>query len=410
MYRKFFAKVAFSCIVVLAIISPVYSIDGKTGAFYGLGQSATPTPDTTSQKLDDVNSKIKDLEKQINDLQSKEKSLNSQIEVMDNEIELTQLKIDATEEQIAALNKDIDTANNKITNLEGTLGKVTKTLINRIIATYKQGSTSETEIFVSAKNFSDYFTKMNYLRLIQAQDRRLLYETQQTKNDYANQKNIYETKRKKVITLQKQLEDYNKQINDDKRAKEELLAVTQNDEKNYQQLLSAAQAEKNAIEGVIASIKLENGTPVAKGQIIAQVGNTGAPYCSTGDHLHFEVRINGGDVNPANYLKSGVSWKYNYNQDQYDYYGTISPGGDWDWPLSDTIEINQAYGNHGFSKTFYSDGFHHGIDMISDSSEYIRSPKEGTLYKGTTSCSGVPMNYVAVDHGGGIISWYWHVK
>jgi len=43
------------------------------------------------------------------------------------------------------------------------------------------------------------------------------------------------------------------------------------------------------------------GDIVRKGQVIARVGSTGA---STGNHLHFEVRINSSSVNPFRYLKN----------------------------------------------------------------------------------------------------------
>lgn len=60
---------------------------------------------------------------------------------------------------------------------------------------------------------------------------------------------------------------------------------------------------KNGYEtvyGHISKLIGKTGDKVNKGEVIAEVGNTGR---STGPHLHFEVKVNGKNTDPMNYLK-----------------------------------------------------------------------------------------------------------
>jgi len=45
------------------------------------------------------------------------------------------------------------------------------------------------------------------------------------------------------------------------------------------------------------------GAAVAQGDVLGGVGNTGK---STGNHLHFEIRVEGEAVNPREFLPEGV--------------------------------------------------------------------------------------------------------
>lgn len=379
--------------------------------------SPTPTPESGNNKVrvegcpyDELSKCIEFFQEKVTELTTQGKTLASQIAVMSNQIQLTEARIQATKQEITDLTLDIDTTNKKITHLQKSLNTLTEVLLNRIVATYETSRSQPFEILLVSDSFSNFFSRLNYLKIAQAHDKKLIYQTQQAKNDYANQKEIFENKKRKVETLKNQLEAYNLQLDQEKKAKQSLLDVTKNDERRYQELLAKARAEQEAIKGVLASIQLKDGSPIKEGEAIAVVGNTGHPYCSTGPHLHFEVTKNGVSDNPNNYLRSGISFKYSYPEDKYDYYGTISPQGSWNWPLNETVQINQGYGSHGYAKSFYPDGTHHGIDMDSDSSSVIKAPRDGTVYKGTASCKGASMNYVAIEHGDGVISWYWHVR
>ena len=401
------------CLSIIVALTLIFLIFNNKFTY---AEDLTPTP-TPNNKVhvegcpyEELSKCIQFFQEKVSELDQQGKTLSSQIAVMSNQIQLTEARIKATKQEISDLILDIDTTTKKISHLQNSLNSLTEVLLNRIVATYEAGRAQPFEILLASSNVSSFVSRLNYLKIAQAHDKKLIFETQQAKNDYGNQKEIFENKKKKVEALKEQLEAYTNQLAQEKKDRESLLEVTQNDEKRYQTLLEKTRAEQEAITRVLASIQLKDGSPIKEGEAIAVVGNTGYPHCSTGPHLHFEVRKNGASENPNNYLKSGISLKYSYKEDNYDYYGTINPQGNWNWPLKETIKINQGYGSHGFAKSFYPDGIHHGIDMDSDSSSIIKAPKDGTLYKGTTSCKGAAINYVAIDHGDNIISWYWHVQ
>ena len=56
-----------------------------------------------------------------------------------------------------------------------------------------------------------------------------------------------------------------------------------------------------------AGIRIEAGTRVQKGQVIATAGDTALSEISEDSHLHFELSVNGESVDPSDYIEFSKS-------------------------------------------------------------------------------------------------------
>lgn len=208
--------------------------------------SSTAFAQTTSggsETYDQLQNKIHELEGKVASLKQQGNTLSVQIGVMDNQVKLTEYRINANQQQITDITLDIDSTTKRMSNLEGSLDNVSKVLINRIAATYKINSINPVQFVLSSHSISEAIERVNYLKLVQEHDKKLLLDTQQAKNDYENQKTIFEEKKKKIETLKTQLEDYTKQLDQQKADKQKLLSETEGDEAKYQAILEQTRAQ-----------------------------------------------------------------------------------------------------------------------------------------------------------------------
>lgn len=352
-----------------------------------------------------LDKQIKDLEDKIAASKSEQNTLSKQITLLDSQIKLTTLQVQDTEKKVAVLEGEIGELTEEIGRLEDLKTKRLELVLHRIPQSYKRGSSSQFGWLLFSKNFAELLTRAKYLVQVQEEDTTLYKQLQLTQMNYNERRDIRESKKVEQEALRKQLEKHTKDLATQKKQKQALLDQTKNSESVYQQLLAQALAEKQAIDrALVNSVKVG---PVKKGDPIALVGNTGFPGCSTGAHLHFEVRQGSTWADPSQFLGSKTV------KDEQGGGGDWTLGnGSWAWPLSDTIRLTQHFGKTPWSWRYsYSGGIHTGFDMISTSSEVIRAPADGDLFSSSQACgtsSVIKIKYI--DHGSGVISFFLHVQ
>ena len=367
--------------------------------------------DNKAQCLSDL---IKEYESKIGELQGKQRTLATTIQVLDSQIALTLVQISATEANIIQLNNEIQQLSLKIGQLNDVLADVSQVLSARIEETYKRLLISPVHFLFSANDFADFLSRLEYLRSAQYHDRELLYNMEEARLNFDQQKTLKEQKQQELEVLQKRLNTQKLLLGQQKGSKQRLLQETRNDEQVFQGLLAKARTEFLSIQAILAGKgeEVEVGE-VGEGDVITSL-IVGGSCNSSGTHLHFTIADSGGNtINPFEKLKSVDYENCSGSSCGSGDGDSFNPSGSWNWPMNPKIRMNQGYGHtwavaNTWVGQIYS--FHNGID-ITGSSYDVKSVQAGTLYRGSyTGSGGCRLPYMKIKHkDGDLNTYYLHV-
>ncbi len=343
-------------------------------------------PTLAEEVVDSLQKQIEDYTQKISELSKAKDTLSNQISYLNSQVELTQLKIQQTQQNIIQLEQEIQELSLKIDKLDINLNRLSIIFIQNVNQSYKLTKKTPPLIVLLTKKFNQFLDQYKYLKTTQQNNRDLLIQLETTRTNFDIQKTQKAQKQEELSILKSKLDQQQKDLNNQKLAKANLLETTKNNEKRYQQLKADAERELSSL----LAARFVGKRQVDKGEALGIMGNTGYSF---GAHLHFGLY----ELREENI----ASWSY---------FNDIDPNGyisQHQWPMSDPITITQQRGVTQYAY-LYSDRFHHGIDLVSPI-KTIYAVNDGVAYFFRNPSSSLG-NHVKLFHADGKMTLYLHME
>lgn len=329
--------------------------------------SADNTVDSYKKKIQDLQDKeakyqaeLEKTQDKIKDKKKYSKTLVGQIEVLNAQISESQDEISKLSSSIAEKQEKIDEANAKIeTQMEA--------LKKRIRTIYMAGETSDLEIILGAKDFSDFLDKRELVQTLSEYDQRLISEIQVELDKVSSEKDALVTEREALQSSKSILDEKQGKLQSLLDENEAILASLYDDENNAEAMIANANKQEAEIQS-----KLD------------------AYYASQNS----STNTGGGSGTAVNVSPSGFAWPVP------GYYYVISTFGE-----------DRGYSHSGVDIT---GGGIMGATTVAAYGGTVIASNNSCSHNwgknGSCGCGGGYGNYVLIDHGNGKTTMYAHLS
>ncbi len=257
MKRKYIVFIIFLGFVALVVHPVLVFTVGEVGG----NQDEISELNT---KISDKKNKIKELEDAIEAVRNKitkkrteAVSLSNQISILDNRNIQVELDIEATKAKLDTLNLEIERLEISIEKKEFDISKQKKILAEFIRTIHQQEGKDFIEIIAAYDDFSDFYSRIQYLEAIEQDIARTTKSLRIAKVELQEKKEGTETRKGVYVSLNEDLEAKKSDLDEQAFLKSNLLAQTHASELQFSALQNSLKKKAKEIENEITGIEQE---------------------------------------------------------------------------------------------------------------------------------------------------------
>lgn len=345
-------KKQIACLLALtlsvAAIQPAYATKQDV-------EAARKKAGSLEQEKKEVEEALKGLEGLKSDAAAYVKKLDGELLRVNDELDELSGQIREKEAEIFSTQAELETAK----QVEADQYAAMKL---RIKYMYEQGDTSFLDMLLQSENLMQMFNRAEYIRKISEYDRQKMDEFVATKEAIADHEVKLSEEHEELVQLQDQTKAKQQSV-------ETLLAKKNQELKNFESQIHAAQGQISAYEKDIQA--QENKVK----QLEAEIKRKEEEARKAAEAAGKQYKVtNLGDIN-------------------------------FKWPCPSSGRITSAFGGRS-SPTEGASSNHQGVDIGAASGADIVAAASGTVVISTYSYSAG--NYIMINHGGGVYTVYMH--
>jgi len=303
-----------------------------------------------NERIEQIEEEIDEYENELADTREQKDTLQNTLASLNNSINQLQLRVEKTTRQIDATEKRISRLDQRLESNKKNLSAIKQSLAKSLQLMYRADSRSVITSLLANDTLSEAWKTSDQLSQIQAGIQSRMEKIRQLKQMQENQREQAKKRLEELANLESKLARQQESLRAQRQRKQQLLVETNQQEKEYQNLLAEKQRQKEEFEKQLQSYE---------SQLESTVSDDEVPAKDTG---YFQ------------------------------------------WPVPD-VTITQQFGGTDFAKrnpSAYGRPFHNGTDFGAAVGTPIQPTKQGTVrdFGNTDTISGCYSygKWILVDH------------